>query len=219
MLCAYLQLPRTITDANSVILILLLFWLCASFVTYFSGPLVWLYVRLEIRQKLWTGGRPDLYARTDLNYVRLEYSLRRRWTTKSFICIFFDISNSLLILKPPGCGWARRLARSACWSITVERRVCTVTDERTAWACRKRFECQARLPSKYVVQSCRELLRRQVGGVYKREKEFLSCALFFLGPLFQRKGPLGNSIFWVIIYFFCELAFSQIRSFGCGTAT
>ena len=55
--------------------------------------------------------------------VRLEYS---RWSSKdddiSYICIVWYFKRSLLVSRPPGSGWARWLARSACWTVTEERR-------------------------------------------------------------------------------------------------
>ena len=39
-----------------------------------------------------------------------------------YICSVWYFKCSLLVSRPPGSWWARRLARSGCWSMTVERR-------------------------------------------------------------------------------------------------
>ena len=55
--------------------------------------------------------------------VRLEYSHQSSIDDEiGYICIVWYFKRSLLVSRAPGSGQARRLARSACWSITVERR-------------------------------------------------------------------------------------------------
>ena len=51
--------------------------------------------------------------------VWLEYS--RRSSIDDDIVWYFK--RSLLVSRPPGSGWTRRLTRSACWLMTTERRV------------------------------------------------------------------------------------------------
>ena len=63
-------------------------------------------------------------------YVRLEYfssvvDARRN----RYIYIVWYFKRSLLVSRPHGSGWAKRLARFACWSKAVERR--TVRYRRT----------------------------------------------------------------------------------------
>ena len=55
--------------------------------------------------------------------VCLEYSGRSSIDDEiGYIYIVWYFKSSFLVSRPPGSGWARELTRSACWSMTAERR-------------------------------------------------------------------------------------------------
>ena len=212
-----------------------------------------------------------------------------RQTTKSLYLYCLIFQRSLLVSRTAGSGWARRLARSACWSLTEEegaygdrrtynmsmqteilmssalimvrplersgqvsvrwetgetyshiestkqlkrgRRLTKANETEwgisgdlwfpLAYVVRRQRAWRGRtgLPesgwtasqSKYVVQSGRELLRRQVSGVYERERVFI-LYFSFLRYLVPAVGSARGTEYLEVLYI--SFASSRVHKFA-----